>query len=137
MKFIGVATILLASACSAFEPETGPFQGAHEGGASTSGGYGPSDAAGRGTGPDPRCAPDGGFADDDCDLCANASCCTERFACLDDPGCSDAAETFENCPADAGIRPPSCWNDLAASSALSRTFVSCVSAHCKTQCAAP
>jgi len=138
MKVTLVVTALVVASCTAFEPETGPFQGAREAGASASGGYGNTPATKPPPGaPDPRCAPDGGFADDDCDLCENASCCTERFACLDDPSCGEAADTFESCPHDAGPRPASCWNDLAASGPLAATRVDCVREHCAAPCAVP
>jgi hypothetical protein len=138
MKFAVVVMGLLLASCTAFEPETGPFQGAREAGASTSGGYGtgPSTKPPPGE-PDPRCAPDGGFVDDDCDLCENASCCAERFGCLDDSSCGAADDTFESCPKDAGSRPASCWNDLAASGPLAASFVSCVRAHCTAPCSVP
>jgi hypothetical protein len=134
---VGVC-LALAPACGALEPETGAFQGAREAGApSSSGQYGGKTSKPEGGGPDPRCLPDGGFADDDCDLCENANCCEERFDCLDDDGCAKASDDFEACPHDAGPRAPSCWNDLANSSALGSARVACLREHCQSPCLVP
>jgi hypothetical protein len=136
LSIVGVF-LALAPACGALEPETGAFQGAREAGAaSSSGGYGDRTPIDAGGGPDPRCLPNGGFADDDCDLCENANCCHERFACLDDDGCNQAAEDFEACPHDAGPRATSCWNDLANSGPLGSARVTCLRAHCQSPCSA-
>jgi hypothetical protein len=138
MKFTLAIAGLLVVSCGAFEPETGPFQGSREAGASASGGYGNQPATKPAPGaPDLRCAPDGGFADDDCDLCENASCCAERFACLDDSSCGAAADTFESCPENAGVRAPSCWSALEASGPLAATRVGCQRDHCAAICNVP
>lgn len=156
LRVLAPASVALGIfACSAFEPETGPLRDSGtaaptatdpgDNSPSTSGGgydYGDAAPLVEG-GPDPRCAADGGIADNDCDRCENAGCCATRFDCYDDMGCASANMTFDACIAslDAGLQyPPTaamCWNAFSSSSAIATARVACQRAKCQTVCDVP
>jgi hypothetical protein len=95
---------------------------------------------------DPRCLPDGGFVDNDCDTCENTHCCATRFGCYDDASCNSANDAFDACmsaatgdggPADAGAAIAKCWSDFEASSAVAKARVTCQRTYCKAECEVP
>jgi hypothetical protein len=89
---------------------------------------------------DPRCLPQGGYADDACDRCENASCCEARFDCYDEGGCGAAADALEECAARAGSDEQAvsrCWNAFAESGPRAQARVACQRAHCAVACEVP
>ena len=92
---------------------------------------------------DPRCLPDGGYVDNECDGCENASCCATRFGCYDDASCSAANDAFDACmtaaEGDAGSAAAvkQCWDSFANSSSVAKARVDCQRAHCAVECGVP
>ena len=88
----------------------------------------------------PMCWPDGGFADNACDLCENSACCGSRFACYDDTACDQANMRFDDCLVAAGTDAAmiaTCWATFEATNATSMARVACQRAHCRTECSVP
>ena len=134
----------LLAACSAVEPEVGsriqdagsscgkgtvttadPYSGA-----TTSSGD-----AGACVKLDPRCVADAGYEKDECDHCADTSCCNVRFECYDNPGCFEADEALDDC--NAGPDAGSCWSDFENATPLAKIVTNCLSASCAAACGAP
>ena len=75
---------------------------------------------------DPRCLPQGGYADDACDLCENAGCCAAKFDCYDDRACGAVADELEACvPSVNGdaARIAACWSTFTESGERARARV--------------
>ena len=143
---LSLVLAVVAGACSVFEPEVGPRQQSAvtaAPGATDVGGYGPKPDAGDGG--DLRCLADGGYQDNACDACENASCCATRFGCYDDQTCNAANTAFDPCIAaavDAYKQPDpvavkKCWDTFAASGPAATARVDCQRAKCKTICGVP
>jgi hypothetical protein len=135
----------LLAACNAVEPEVGPRvqdagascgKGAvattdpYSGATTTSGGD-----AGACVKLDPRCVADAGYEKDECDHCADTSCCNVRFDCYDNPGCFEADQTLDECVdgPDAG----GCWSDFESATPLAKIVANCLRASCASQCDVP
>jgi hypothetical protein len=133
----------LLTACSAIEPNVGPRQVATTScgngtvavtdpysGASTSGGD-----AGACVKLDPRCVADAGYEKNECDRCADTSCCNVRFECYDNPGCFEADQALDDC--NAGPDAGSCWSDFANATPLAKIVADCERTSCATMCGIP
>jgi hypothetical protein len=125
--------LLALASCAAFDPSTGRERAA-EAGAPTGDGYGKPPTDG---GRDPRCAPDGGLTDTDCDGCETAHCCATRFGCYDDPACAAADEAFDACRESATADPSACWQSFGGSGPKAEARVACQQRECKAVCGVP
>jgi hypothetical protein len=110
------------------------------GGATARSGDDESVELGAGGTSDPRCLPQGGYADDACDTCENSFCCEERFDCYDDRSCGTAADVLDGCidraQSDTGATAR-CWSAFAANGPHAQARFSCARAHCAAACEVP
>jgi hypothetical protein len=124
-KLTGILFLMLAACGGAVAPSGDARDGNVEPGA--------------GGASDPRCLPQGGYADDDCDRCENAFCCGPRFACYDDRNCDAAADTLDACidrTSDPSV-VQHCWDAFKETGPRADARVDCMRAHCASVCEVP
>jgi hypothetical protein len=150
--FAALAHALVLVACSALEPQVGPFQGSCPGGGGYAGGGYPDSGYGASSGADatsgcvdPRCLADGGYDNGACDACENKWCCAKRFACYADSACFAGDKALDACvtaasdggPDDASTAIAQCWSAFTATGPAASSRVACQRRWCQAVCGVP